>query len=98
MLGLSKDRELQRQWQRVCELPKPTLMLSANRLSWHYAWMPNWTLAALRRQGGEAEKRPTRKREQNMAWIVSTVQSISLEEALPNFRDSSLDSQVRQPS
>jgi hypothetical protein len=46
--------------------------------------MPSWTLAALRRQGREAEQ-PTRKREQNMAWIVSTVQSISLEEGAPEL-------------
>ena len=42
-------------------------------------------LAALRRQGRKPEQRPTRKREQNMAWIVSTVQSISLEEGAPEL-------------
>jgi hypothetical protein len=48
--------------------------------------MRSWTLAAAVCQSREAEQRPTLNREQNMAWIVSTVQSISLEAPeLPGF-------------
>jgi hypothetical protein len=38
-----------------------------------------------RSSGPRSRAAPTRKREQDMAWIVSTVQSISLEEGAPEL-------------
>jgi hypothetical protein len=56
--------------------------------------MPSWTLPVFGRQHRETHT----KREQDMAWIVSTVQSISLEQGLPDRPGFFIEQQGSSPT
>jgi hypothetical protein len=78
MTSMGKKRELRSHWQRACKLILAKEdVLTVSRALELALFMDAKLEVGGTRQGREAEQRPTRKREQNMAWIMSTVQSIS---------------------